>query len=531
MKKLLFFGLMATLMLFTACQTDDEVIESSSVTTTLSDPVYLEVGVLPQTRSETTSVGNESYVESSSGTEVGKDYENSIAEILVILTTTSSSSEKEAFRVSITDPVYEGSDIYRTVVSQEDLKPIAGQTVKVYVYCNPTDELKTSAWDADAIYSLSSTDETLWTKNHILMSNARNHSSSIPSDLSTYNTEANPVELGTVQVERDVCRFDINSSTGTRFWFYSTEDLEGVGETPDEFAFDLKDVALINMSNSFYYLHRVANDVNGVADYQNTNLLNAEITSNWVIDTDALEKLSFQGNSLSENFIYHLSDPTSWTWTSIDDILSNETDNLDGNYNIWRYATENTIPSIEAQKHGISTAIVFRGTIHFEFNQYLHQPTSTVYIYDEIYLGEWDDVIDVANNKHFQTQPGIVNACKQAVAFGQENTEALKALGFKTITPDENGDYWVYYYYWNRHNDNNDNNTMGRMEFATVRNNVYKLSINSVKGFGHPDPTSEDIDPDPILPDDPDETDDAVLDVEVEVYPWVVRENSVDLFN
>ncbi len=528
---------MATLALFTACQTDDEVIESSSVTTTISDPVYLEVGILPQTRSETTSVGNESYVESSSGTEVGKDYENSIAEILVILTTTTSSSETEAFRVSITDPVYEGSDIYRTVVSQDDLKPIAGQTVKVYVYCNPTDELKNSAWDADATYSLSSSDETLWTKNHILMSNARNHSSSIPSDLSTHNTEANPVELGTVQVERDVCRFDVNSSTGTRFWFYDSEEMgiEGAGDTPDEIAFNLKDVALINMSNSFYYLHRVANSLNStggaIADYQNTNLLNAEITSNWIIDTDAEEKLSFSGNSLSGNFIYHLSNPTSWVWTSIDDILSNETDNLDGNYNIWRYATENTIPSIEAQKHGISTGIVFRGTLEFNlYTGFSPNPTTTIYIYDGVYLGEWDDVIDISNKKHYQTQPGIVNACQQAVAFGQDNTEALKALGFKSITPDEDGNYWVYYYYWNRHNDNSDNTTMGRMEFATVRNNVYKLSINSVKGFGHPDPTSEDVDPDPILPDGPNETDDAVMDVEVEVYPWVVRENSIDLF-
>ncbi len=531
MKKLFFFCLMATLMLFTACQTDDDLVESSSVTTTLSNPVYLEVGILPQTRSSTTSTSNDSYGESTSGTEVGKDYENSIQEVLVILTSDANGSEEEVYRLSFTEPVYEGSDVYRTVLDQKELEPIAGEKVNVYVYCNPTDELKNSTWNQDATYTVSILDDALWTKNHILMSNARNHSSSIPSDLSSYNSEANPIELGTVQIERDVCRFDVNSSTKDRYWIYNTEHIEGATESPDEIAFDLKDIALINMSNSFYYLRRVASDLNGVADYLNPSILKAEITSNWVIDTDAADKLTFTGNSIAGNFIYHLSEPTSWVWTSLEDILSNETDNLDGNYNIWRYSTENTIPSIEAQKHGITTGIVFRGTLHFAFQDYLQDPSSTVYIYDGVYIGEWYEVEQVARGYHFQTQPGIKNACLQAVEFGADNLEALKALGFKTITPDADGNYWVYYYYWNRHNDNNDNSTMGRMEFATVRNNVYKLSLNSITGFGHPDPTSDDVDPAPILPDDPNETDEMVLDIELDVYPWVVRENSIDIVN
>ena len=45
---------------------------------------------------------------------------------------------------------------------------------------------------------------------------------------------------------------------------------------------------------------------------------------------------------------------------------------------------------------------------------------------------------------------------------------------------------------------------MGVMEFATVRNNVYKLSVNKITEFGHPgDP---DDDPDPEDPGDPDES-------------------------
>ena len=44
-------------------------------------------------------------------------------------------------------------------------------------------------------------------------------------------------------------------------------------------------------------------------------------------------------------------------------------------------------------------------------------------------------------------------------------------------------DYEMYYCYWNRHNDNNDPNLMGPMEFAVVRNNVYKLMVNKINNI------------------------------------------------
>ena len=46
--------------------------------------------------------------------------------------------------------------------------------------------------------------------------------------------------------------------------------------------------------------------------------------------------------------------------------------------------------------------------------------------------------------------------------------------------------YYFYYYYWNRHNDNELSATMGPMEFAVVRNNVYKLAVTGIAKLGHP---------------------------------------------
>ena len=88
--------------------------------------------------------------------------------------------------------------------------------------------------------------------------------------------------------------------------------------------------------------------------------------------------------------------------------------------------------------------------------------------------------------------------------------------------------YFCYYYYWNRHNDNGDNDVMGEMEFAVVRNNVYKLAVTNLKKLGHP--RIPENDPDDPEPDTPDEKADLYLTVSVQVLPWVVRVNDIEFY-
>lgn len=85
--------------------------------------------------------------------------------------------------------------------------------------------------------------------------------------------------------------------------------------------------------------------------------------------------------------------------------------------------------------------------------------------------------------------------------------------------------YYCYYYYWNRHNDNGVPGTMGPMEFAVVRNNVYKLSVDKISHLGHP--RIPDNDPENPTPNTPDESQKIYLDVRVQIVPWVVRLNSI----
>lgn len=86
--------------------------------------------------------------------------------------------------------------------------------------------------------------------------------------------------------------------------------------------------------------------------------------------------------------------------------------------------------------------------------------------------------------------------------------------------------YYCYYFYWNRHNDNGINGNMAPMEFAVVRNNVYKLAVTSLKKLGHP--RIPENDPDDPKPDTPDEKADVYMTVSVQVLPWVVRVNNIE---
>lgn len=86
--------------------------------------------------------------------------------------------------------------------------------------------------------------------------------------------------------------------------------------------------------------------------------------------------------------------------------------------------------------------------------------------------------------------------------------------------------YYCYYYYWNRHNDNGIAGVMGPMEFAVVRNNVYKLSVDKISRLGHPRIPGND--PDNPTPGTPDESDEIYLDVTVDIVPWAVRVNSIE---
>lgn len=413
----------------------------------------------------------------------------------------------------------------------------------------------------------------------------------------------NSVPSSAISVERAVARFDFkDGSKGENTYDVVTGKTGTEDDAQNKTLVQIKltKMALVNMSKEFYYLRRVSD--NGLND--NSKLCGTETKTNYVVDTDATDKSAADldkfvytnhfnyclGTGYGSNWKLDANARNKWYVESIDKVLE---DSKDNSYHIWRYVTENTIPTDQVhrlQRNGITTGIVFKGKLivtndgaQTSLKQITDDKISgdaekdpILYAYgNELYV-TWKEVRAVALN-------GDDNFFKEAV-FGKNYKDgdndylAIEGEGQNAVysIDDTSADYWwgrwqdkkvynsltdeeretaknkfkkaatealftiyqsskesetekgyyCYYYYWNRHNDNNNPGVMGPMEFAVVRNNVYKLAVTNINKLGHP--RIPENDPDPIDPEDPDEEDEVRLSVSVEVLPWVVRINNIE---
>ena len=546
---------------FSACSDEVDLSANNEESTEEStSQVFMQFSLeLPAVSRSTTQIGGGS----DAGVEIGKDYENQVSEVLVVIT--DAKDDKFITGSTVTNLIPTGSNTtYVVPFNTNKLVNYVEKPVNIYVYCNPTSELKKGlesedGIDVNATYTLTSeTDETIWsitdgdnnTKNgHFLMTNADDdYVRTLPANLDNYKVESNPFDLETINVERAAARFDYKSSVANETYTLM-EDENG----DPEITITLTDMALVNLSKEFYYLRRVSADGTST----NATIGGTEVggtSANYVVDTDADWKSSYSSGSESDHFYYTYqpndAGASTYDWDKIADVTgasgTADTDNswnadgTKGDYKIWRYATENTIPKGTddgLQKKGITTGVAFKGEIQgaTEDMKTLLNGTNTVYVFDNILWGEWSDVKTAAEAKESDNttlaNPLLAAAYNKAMedpdASDTEIEKKAVDAGFTIFRPNTTTKkYEVLYYYWNRHNDNNNNGSMGPMEFAVVRNNVYKLSVTGVNKFGHP--TDPKDDPDPENPEDPDEEDDVYFKVAVEVLPWVVRINDIE---
>lgn len=522
---------------FSACSDEVDLSTNNGGSTEEStSQVFMQFNLeLPAVSRSTTQIGGGS----DAGVEIGKDYENQVSEVLVVITDATEGSTYDKFiaKSSVVTPSSANNTTYVVPFKTTELTSSAGKSVNVYVYCNPTEELtKATTFDVNKdYYTLTdATNATIWTKNKFLMTNADNdYKRTLPTNLDNYKVESNPFDLETIKVERAAARFDYKSSVDDETYTLMGEDGKA------EVTVTLTDMALVNLSKEFYYLRRVSADGTSTS----ATIGGTETNTNYVVDTDYDWKSGSTITDYSGHFFYVYnknSASADYTWTSISSLTKNEddtdnswnTDDTKGDYKIWRYATENTIPAqVSNQKKGITTGVAFKGEIKGVSDRMrtLLNGTNTVYVFDNILWGTWDDVKTAAeateSGNTTLANPLLAAAYNEATKDGYTDAKAV-AAGFTIFKPNADNKYEVLYYYWNRHNDNNNNGSMGPMEFAVVRNNVYKLSVTGVNKFGHP--TNPSDDPDPENPEDPDEEDDVYFKVAVEVLPWVVRINDIE---
>ncbi|MFR3330084.1 MAG: Mfa1 family fimbria major subunit [Odoribacter splanchnicus] len=258
----------------------------------------------------------------------------------------------------------------------------------------------------------------------------------------------------------------------------------------------LTDYKLVNLRNDAYFFRKVAGS-NGEW-LTEKNFGNGKQTgNNYVIDPKFAEKTveaakdpDFKPTWFGEGKAYAANGDT---YTVLPKVAE---------HTRLGYCMENTMGQ-DAQLNGYSTGIIFKATYtpkkvnvlkqdQSGFEEKDYEPGTAFYRYA---------------NALYKMKNEVINYYKLS-----EDTDLIdeyKGDNAKGAT--------CYYKYWIKHMDNGNAEQMGIMEFAIVRNNAYKLSVNKVSGLGDPDDT--------IDPETPDETSKMYLDVKVTILPWVVRNN------
>ena len=547
-----------------ACNNDDIATVNDG---DVENGVYMRFRLeLPQTTRSVTDTGaGDDYVTCDGGIEIGTDNENKVTKgVLVVLTTPDRKFIASSYVPGSDGTEGDAANTYTMGLSETALRGQTGKNVLVYAFCNPTEDLieKANKFNSgelltvgNATYKISNAESMeISTGGKFLMSNAVLVTNTLPTSFAPYKTKESAYSLGTVKVERAVARFDYkqgpseseNGVVGSAL--YDVFKNQG-GQTMVQV--QLTEAALLNMSNEFYYLRRTCKqDGSGNADYRNFDLCGLETTNNYVVDYDFDDKLSYTGSEdLTGHFFYNVgkfvnnswtsgqfASNSEWKWVKLTDITNkdeNDVNNWQGGaadinksgYRIWRYVTENTIPSRDRQKYGISTGIVFKGHIIATDNNPVVKAAMAqrepIYMYNNsLYARSM-----FAGLSESTAVKNAYNAVINDAHNGEPTDKNWTDHGFTIYNPNTNGDYEVLYYYWNRHNNNGMPAEMGVMEFAVVRNNVYKLCVDKISLLGHP--TDPGKDPDPVDPGDPDESSDVYFKVSVQVLPWVVRVNSI----
>lgn len=499
-----FFFMAALLVAMTGCNKEPQM-ENNGISS--DDKVYMSFSIQTLTTRSATDTEGETNSNATPDYEVGLDKENTISSVDVVLRNANS-----YVCATVTNPTQEGNN--QTWVAEFNSTMLATNTnYEVYIYANCSAKQDVHATSGATITEMTA-DNKFW------MTNAYEP---VIVNFKSYSTDkTKPTDLGTHYVERAMARFD-----------YMPKDPYTLG---DGVVVTLTEAALINQSREFYMLRRVSTD----GTNSNWTVGGVETPNNYVVDVDYDYKKDGYKATCSTRFENHMTDPDEWVWKSIAAADLTQKDNWDGEkdgvtgsdqnhtlneYYVWQYCKENTIPGADIQENGISTGIVFKGQLSGDL--VTAAAGKTIYVFDNILYGTWDKVVAAA------AQDNASEAFKFAVSVCNDGGKAkdaatLAAAGFTGFSADEDGNYYTYYYYWNRHNDNGNNTAMGKMEFAVVRNNVYKLCVDEIGKYGHPTPGGDDPDPDKPTPEDPDEEGEYYFKVTVKVLPWVVRVNHIE---
>lgn len=349
------------------------------------------------------------------------------------------------------------------------------------------------------------------------------------------NPESDPAKA-TVNVERMAARLDYKAEAS-----YTCTDPAYTGATVE-----ITGAALVNnLTAGSYMLKRVASTVDGVPTYLGNETPDAGVQTNYVLDPWTAVKTS-DNNSFTIGGEVKTAEDLYGEWFGN---LSQDPNYLAGyvqpGTETWQrigYTLENTTAA-DAAGSDYSTGVVFKATFHpkgvanyqngatfFALGTHLFASMEDMmtYVYGADF-SQFDDKIDACDNwaavKNFaasllDNDPSGYKAFLLGQDEAQDLAQVKESLKWKaymlnkcgysaslnnnvySVTLDQNEDtstrealqsYGVrtyedatcYYTWWVRHSNDNNDETKGIMEYAIVRNNIYKLTVNSIYSLGN----------------------------------------------
>lgn len=435
---------------------------------------------------------------------------------------------------SYTEP---GSGIDRTYATTPQQVDLDNGTYNVLVVANPgadwwtgqsltladvRNHIQTTAWTASGSdYS------------DFVMTSAADATLSLNS-----NPENDPAKAE-VNVERMAARLDYKAEAS-----YTCADPAYSGATVE-----ITGAALVNnLTAGSYIIKRVADDVNGtnLSYLGNETADENDAATNYVLDPWTTNK---NGNLYGTWFMNGSSDPNWWAgYVQPGTPVSDGTDT-------WQrigYTLENTTAA-DAAGSDYSTGVVFKakfnpqgvanytdGETFFALGTHLFASMEDMmtYVYGADF-SQFDAKIDACDNwaavktfaaslldndpsgyKEFLNEQ--LNGKDESIALTEEEKAGLKWSAYMLsncgysaslnetykVELDQNGivtrnalqsygvrtyeDATCYYTWWVRHSNDNNDDTKGIMEYAIVRNNIYKLTVSSIYSLGNDVPGEDE---------------------------------------
>lgn len=508
----------------------------------LSATSYVSLSFASQHSTPTRS--NPTGGETGNGQEKGQDDENEIKSAVAFFYQgnngansdgTTKISAAVSFNVGNYTTPGNGIGIDRTYTTTPQQVDLENGTYNVIVVANPgadwwtgksltlddvRDHIQTTAWTASGSdYS------------DFVMTSAADATLTLNS-----NPESDPA-TAEVDVERMAARLDYKT-TGT---YYTCDDPKYSGATVE-----ITGAALVNnLTAGSYLLKRVADDVNDT----NWSYLGDEtadengVATNYVLDPWTTNKSK---GLYGTWFMNGSSDPNWWaTYVQLGTPVSDGAET-------WQrigYTLENTTAA-DAAGSDYSTGVVFKakfnpqgvanyqgGATFFALGTHLFASMEDMmtYVYGADF-SQFDNKIDACTDwtavKNFaasllDNDPSGYKSFLQGQDEAQDLAQVKESLKWKaymlnkcgysaslnnnvySVTLDQNEDTSTrealqlygtrtyedatcYYTWWVRHSNDNDDTKNGIMEYAIVRNNIYKLTVNSIYSLGNDVPGEDE---------------------------------------